>query len=169
MPPVAGARASAHGRARTPDALDAGVHSWGAPHQPASVDALERGAEETHAPPRSMPRVAAAGLDPLGRGAQRLVPPDPPPPTPGTPNLSAEVTDLQQWCTALVTHVESDLLETEQARGQQLLALSGLDGMPTLVPRIEISSRFWTFELTSQAQSLTASYIPESDTDGASP
>mmetsp|Transcript_26736 Transcript_26736/g.61682 ORF Transcript_26736/g.61682 Transcript_26736/m.61682 type:complete len:82 (+) Transcript_26736:142-387(+) len=57
---------------------------------------------------------------------------------------SLNIDELQHWCDVLVAHVEDDMMETEQLREQQSVELPG--GYASLVPRIELTSRFWLYE-----------------------
>jgi hypothetical protein len=57
---------------------------------------------------------------------------------------SLTAAELQHWCGILVANVEHDMMETEQLRDEQAIKLVG--GYPSLVPRIELNSRFWLYD-----------------------
>ncbi|KAG8464729.1 hypothetical protein KFE25_010097 [Diacronema lutheri] len=57
---------------------------------------------------------------------------------------SLTVGELRHWCGILVANIENDMMETEQLREQQSAELPA--GYRTVVPRIELSSRFWLYE-----------------------
>lgn len=60
------------------------------------------------------------------------------------PSDSLTLGELRHWCGILVSHIEHDMMETEQLREAQSAELPA--GYVSLVPRIELTSRFWLYE-----------------------